>query len=260
MQPKWIVSLVGCEVICVELTEEVVGDSENRAQRGFDNGEDVDEIAHDGTQTGVSPQLKMQTYQTALSADKGLALACQRRLTLIETAAATICRGDQSRSAGQSNLSRSSYPVKSELQNRGFIVVSERVLEEICTPDELEKIRTASYDFAQILPPPPIVVSDDDDSSEDSSSPPPSAVQCMPSIGVIRLQDEGPPEWQPPDNAHVLGNNPTGQEARLSGEGGSTQDGNDLRDQHEPILTQMGFVNGYLASKLELAVNFENNG
>ncbi|KAL0695702.1 hypothetical protein Bca4012_062882 [Brassica carinata] len=241
----------------------------------------------------------MQTYQTALSADKGLALACQRRLTLIETAAATICRGDQSRSA--------------DYRNRGFILVSERVLEEICTPDELEKIRTASYDFAQILPPPPIVVSDDDDSSEDSSSPPPSAVQCMPSIGVIRLQDEGPPEWQPPDNAHVLGNNPTGQEARLSGEGGSTQDGNDLRDQHEPILTQMGagiqsnrqaerdrkgkgiseetpiirnlakefgnitgdpryakgrgftsgmerFVNGYLASKLELAVNFENNG
>lgn len=39
---------------------------------------------------------------------------------------------------------------------------------------------------------------------------------------------------------YVAGNNPTGQEARLSGEGGSTQDGNDLRDQHEPILTQMG--------------------
>lgn len=56
MQPKWIVSLVGCEVICVELTEEVVGDSENRAQRGFDNGEDVDEVILDATGSDLCGQ------------------------------------------------------------------------------------------------------------------------------------------------------------------------------------------------------------
>lgn len=92
-----------------------------------------------------------------------------------------------------------------DYRERGFILVSERVLEEICTPDELEKIRTASYALAPFLPPPPIVVSDDDDYSEDSSSPPPSACQRMPRIGVISLEDGAPPEWLPPDNAHVLG-------------------------------------------------------
>nr|VDD26099.1 unnamed protein product [Brassica oleracea] len=82
-----------------------------------------------------------------------------------------------------------------ELEERGFILASESVLLEICTPDELEKIRRASYALTQNRAPPPIVVSDDNDSSEDSSSPRPPNVGCMPSIGVISLQDGAPMEW-----------------------------------------------------------------
>ncbi|KAL0733147.1 hypothetical protein Bca4012_009357 [Brassica carinata] len=129
-----------------------------------------------------------------------------------------------------------------DYRERGFILVSEHVLHEICTPDELEKIRRASYALAQNIPPPPIVVSDDDDSSEDSSSPRPSSVQRMPSIGVISLQDGASPEWLPPDNGAVFGKNPTVQNAMLYGEGGSNQDGNGFGDQHEPALTQMGML------------------
>ncbi|KAF3558123.1 hypothetical protein F2Q69_00011861 [Brassica cretica] len=164
--------------------------------------------------------------------ERTLALPCQRRLTSKGTAAATVCRGVQSRSAGLrmghlvrlvvGDWEQPSEEVKelgddptgytlspvelkedgdrdvdsyrrqrreedgitiitmgvaahtkitiTELEDyreRGFILASESVLLEICTSDELEKIRRASYALTQNRAPPPLVFSDDNDSYEE---------------------------------------------------------------------------------------------
>lgn len=76
---------------------------------------------------------------------------------------------------------------------------------EICTSDELEKIRRASYALTQNRVSPPLVVSDDNDSSEDSSSPRAPNVGRMPSIGVISLLDIAPREWLVTEQEDELG-------------------------------------------------------
>ncbi|CAN7003470.1 unnamed protein product [Brassica oleracea var. botrytis] len=141
----------------------------------------------------------------------------------------------------------------------GVVARTEITITEL--EDELEKIRRASYALTQNRAPPPIVVSDDNDSSEDSSSPRPPNVGCMPSIGVISLQDGAPMEWLAIEPGDELAGNTTsvldlgkaastgdgvrGVSTRIEGErlfreGASNKYGNGSGEQHEPCLTQMG--------------------
>ncbi|KAL0722751.1 hypothetical protein Bca4012_037350 [Brassica carinata] len=93
------------------------------------------------------------------------------------------------------------------LARRGYILASESVLKEICTPEELEILRRSSRILAKEVAEDDATDKDDNDSSDESSSQPP-AIQMPRAVGgVISLREVS------------IENEPTGQLAVEAGTG-----------------------------------------